>query len=100
MLRLTLMGRSSERGPGMPGTRHELAAAAPARVTTVQGWRDLSALEPALDALQRAAGIPVTARLAWCAAALMAGRDNLPPLLAVRGPGGPLLAGAAGGAPR
>ena len=36
----------------MPGTRHELAAAAPARVTTVQGWRDLRALEPALDALQ------------------------------------------------
>src|SRR6185437_2869066 len=36
----------------MPGTRHELAAAAPARVTTVRGWRDLSALEPALVALR------------------------------------------------
>src|SRR6185503_10829255 len=72
----------------MPGTRHELAAAAPARVTTVQGWRDLSALEPALDALQRAAGIPVTARLAWWRAALMADRDIVPLLLAMRGQDG------------
>src|SRR6201987_4920491 len=72
----------------MPGTRHELAAAAPARGTTVRGWRDLSALEPALDALQRAAGIPVTARLAWWRAALMADRDIVPLLLAMRGPGG------------
>src|ERR1700750_1946138 len=94
MLRLTLMGRSSERGPGMPGTRHELAAAAPARVTTVQGWRDLSALEPALDALQRAAGIPVTARLAWWRAALMADRDIVPLLLAMRGLDGTFLAAA------
>src|ERR1700754_4352452 len=78
----------------MPGTRHELAAAAPARVTTVQGWRDLRALEPALDALQRAAGIPVTARLAWWRAALMADRDIVSPLLAVRGWGATLMAAA------
>lgn len=78
----------------MPGTRHELAAAAPARVTTVRGWRDLSALEPALDALQRAAGIPVTARLAWWRAALMADRDIVPLLLAMRGLDGTFLAAA------
>src|ERR1700742_1818349 len=78
----------------MPGTRHELAAAAPARVTAVRGWRDLRALEPALDALQRAAGIPVTARLAWWRAALMADRDIIPLLLAMRGPGGTLMAAA------
>ena len=58
----------------MPGTRHEPAAAA---LTTVRGWRDLRALEPALDTLQRAAGIPVTARLAWWRAARMAGK--MPP---------------------
>ena len=78
----------------MPGTRHEPAAAAPARVTTVRGWRDLRALEPALDALQRAAGIPVTARLAWWRAALRADRDIVPLLLALRGPGGTLTAAA------
>ncbi len=78
----------------MPGTRHELAAAAPARVTTVHGWRDLRALEPGLDALQRAAGIPVTARLAWWRAALMADRDIVPLLLAMRGLGGTLMAAA------
>ena len=78
----------------MPGTRHEPAAAASARVTTVRGWRDLRALEPALDALHRAAGIPVTARLAWWRAALMADRDIVPLLLALRGPGGTLMAAA------
>src|ERR1700748_3860306 len=94
---LTLMrGGPSERGPGMPGTRHEPAAAGPARVATVRGWRDLRALEPALDALQRAAGIPVTARLAWWRAALMADRDIVPLLLAMRGLGGTLLAAALG----
>jgi Acetyltransferase (GNAT) domain len=78
----------------MPGTRHEPAAAAPARVTTVRGWRDLRALEPALDALQRAAGIPVTARLAWWRAAFMADRDIVPLLLALRGLGGTFMAAA------
>src|SRR4029077_10192094 len=87
-------GRSHERGPGMPGTRHEPAAAAPARVTTVRGWRDLRALEPALDVLYRAAGIPVTARLAWWRAALIADRDSVPLLLALHGPGGTITAGA------
>ena len=72
----------------MPGTRHEPAATASARVTTVRGWRDLRALEPALDALYRAAGIPVTARLAWWRAALMADRDIVPLLLALRGQDG------------
>src|SRR5512133_3895943 len=95
MPRLILMrGGPSERGPGMPGTWHEPAAAAPARVTTVRGWRDLRALEPALDALQRTAGIPVTARLAWWRAALMADRDIVPLLLARRGRGGTLMAAA------
>ena len=78
----------------MPGTRHEPAAAAPARLTTVRGWRDLRALEPALDTLQRAAGIPVTARLAWWRAALMADRDIVPLLLALRGLGGTFMAAA------
>jgi hypothetical protein len=60
----------------------------------VRGWRDLRALEPALDALQRAAGIPVTARLAWWRAAFMADRDIVPLLLALRGLGGTLTAAA------
>src|SRR5256884_585488 len=68
----------------MPGTRHEPAAAAPARVTTVRGWRDLRTLEPALDALHRAAGIPVTARLAWSRAAFLT-----PGWRVGRGPPGP-----------
>src|SRR5258705_9610647 len=89
-------GRSHERGPGMPGTRHEPAAAASARVTTVRGWRDLRALEPALDVLYRAAGIPVTARLAWWRAALIADRDSGPLLLALRGPGRTVTAGGRG----
>ncbi len=87
-------GWSSERGPGMPGTRHEPAVAAPARVATVRGWRDLRALEPALHTLHQAAGIPVTARLAWWRAALMADRDAIPLLLALPGPGGTLTAAA------
>jgi hypothetical protein len=78
----------------MPGTRHEPAAAAPAPVTTVHGWRELHTLEPALDSLQRTAGIPVTARLAWWRAALMTDRDIVPLLLALRGPGGTLTAAA------
>ena len=60
----------------------------------MRGWRDLRALEPALDALQRTAGIPVTARLAWWRAALMADRDIVPMLLALRGLGGTLMAAA------
>ena len=62
--------------------------------TTVRGWRDLRALEPALDTLHQAAGIPVTARLAWWRAALMADRDTVPLLLALPGPGGTLTAAA------
>src|SRR5258705_13176386 len=94
---LTLMrGGPSERGPGMPGARHEPAAAALARVTPVRGWRDLRALEPALDVLYRAAGIPVTAPLAWGRAALMADRDSVPLLLGLRGPGRTVTAGGRG----
>jgi Acetyltransferase (GNAT) domain len=76
----------------MPGTRHEPAATAPAGVATVRGWRELRALEPALDALHRTAGLPVTARLAWWRAALMADREAVPLLLALRGPGETLIA--------
>src|ERR1700751_2954502 len=76
---LTVMrGGPSERGPGMPGTRHEPAAAAPARVTTVRGWCELRVLERAVDALHQTAGLPVTSRLAWWRAALIADRDTVP----------------------
>jgi hypothetical protein len=78
----------------MPGTRHEPAAAAPARVPTVRGWHDLRTLEPALHTLHQAAGIPVTARLAWWRAALTADRDTVPLLLTLPGPGGTLTAAA------
>jgi hypothetical protein len=78
----------------MPGTRHEPAAAARARVTTLCGWRDLRPHEPALEALQRAAGTPVTARLAWWRAAATADSGTVPLLLALRGPGGALIAAA------
>ena len=78
----------------MPGTRHEPAAGTPARVTTVRGWCELRALERAVDALHQTAGLPVTARLAWWRAALMADRDTVPLLLAMPGPGGTLMAAA------
>src|ERR1700751_843792 len=88
---LTLMrGGPSERGPGMPGTRHEPAAAASARVSTVRGWRDLRTRDPALRTLHQVAGIPVTARLAWWRTALMADPDTVPLLLTLPGPGGTL----------
>jgi hypothetical protein len=78
----------------MPGTRHEPAAAAPAQATIVSGWRALSALEPAIETLQRAAGIPVTARVSWWRAALMADRGAVPVGLTLAGPGGTLTAAA------
>src|SRR5260370_1067598 len=68
----------SERGPGMPGTRHEPATAAPAQVKILSGWRDLRTLEPAIETLQRAAGTPVTARFSWWRAALAAERGAVP----------------------
>jgi Acetyltransferase (GNAT) domain len=77
----------------MPGTRHE-PATAPARVTTRRGWRAMGPLEPALEALHRAAGTPVTARLAWWRAAVAADPGAVPLLLALRGPGGTLTAAA------
>ena len=77
----------------MPGTRHE-PATAPARVTTRRGWRAMRPLEPALEALHRAAGTPVTARLAWWRAAVAADPGIVPLLLALRGPGGTLTAAA------
>jgi hypothetical protein len=49
-------------------------------------------LEPALEALHRAAGTPVTARLAWWRAAIAAGPGAVPLLLALRGHGGTLTA--------
>jgi hypothetical protein len=77
----------------MPGTRHEPAAAAPARVTTLRGWRAMHPHEPAVEALQRTAGTPVTARLAWWRAAVTAD-GTVPLLLALRGRGGTLIAAA------
>src|SRR5712691_11309016 len=84
----------SERGPGMPGTRHEPATAAPAQVKILSGWRDLRTLEPAIETLQRAAGTPVTARFSWWRAALAAERGAVPVGLTLAGPGGTLIATA------
>jgi hypothetical protein len=75
----------------MPGTRHE-PATAPARVTTRRGWRAMRPLEPALEALHRAAGTLVTARLNWWRAACAADPGTVPLLLALRGHGGTLTA--------
>src|SRR5215469_12622697 len=88
-----MRGGPSERGPGMPGTRHGPAAAA-ARVTTRYGWHAMHPLEPALEVLHRAAGTPVTARLTWWRAAAMADPRAVPLLLALPGPGGTLRAAA------
>jgi len=78
----------------MPGTWHEPAAAARAQVTILSDWHALRPLEPALDALHRAAGTPVTARLAWWRAAVMADRGAVPVVLSRSGPGGTLIAAA------
>jgi hypothetical protein len=51
-------------------------------------------LEPALEALHRAAGTLVTARLAWWRAAVAADPGTVPLLLALRGRGGTLTAAA------
>ena len=77
----------------MPGTRHEPAATAPARVTTLRGWPAMHPHEPAVEALQRAAGTPVTARLAWWRAAVTTD-GTVPLLLALRGRGGTVIAAA------
>jgi len=77
----------------MPGTRHE-PATTPARVTTRRGWRAMRPLEPALEALHRAASTPVTARLAWWRAAVAADPGAVPLLLALRGHGGTVTAAA------
>jgi hypothetical protein len=77
----------------MPGMRHG-PATAPVRVTTWRGWYAMGPLEPALEALHRAAGTPVTARLAWWRAAVTADPGAIPLLLAVPGPGGTLTAAA------
>ena len=78
----------------MPGTWHEPAGAAHAQVTILGGWRALRPLEPALEALQRAAGTPVTARLPWWRSAVTADRGAVPVLLRRPGPGGTLRAAA------
>ncbi len=77
----------------MPGTRHE-PATAPARVMTRRGWRAMRPLEPALEALHRAAGTPVTARLAWWRAAVTANPGTVPLVLALRGQRGTITAAA------
>jgi hypothetical protein len=78
----------------MPGTWHEPAAAARAQVTILSDWRALRPFEPAVDALHRAAGTPVTARLAWWHSAAMASRGAVPVLVTRRGPGRTLRAAA------
>ena len=75
----------------MPGTRHE-PAAAPARVMTRRGWRAMRPHEPALEALHRTAGTPVTARLAWWRAAVAADPGAVPLVLALCGHGGTITA--------
>jgi len=76
----------------MPGTWHERPAAVRTRVITARGWPALRSHEPALEALHRDAGTPVTARLAWWRAAVMADPGVEPLLLAVPGSGGTLRA--------
>lgn len=78
----------------MPGTWHEPAAAARAKVTILSDWDALRPLEPAIEALHRAAGTPVTARLPWWRSAVMADRGAVPLLLTRPGPGGTLRAAA------
>jgi len=78
----------------MPGTWHVPAAAARAQVTILSDWHALRPLEPAVDALHRATGTPVTARLAWWHSAAMANRGAVPVLLRRPGPGGTLRAAA------
>jgi len=78
----------------MPRTWHEPAAAARVQVTILNDWHALRPLEPAVDALHRATGTPVTARLAWWHSAAMASRGAVPVLLTRRGPDGALRAAA------
>jgi len=78
----------------MPRTWHEPAAAARVQVAILKDWRALRPYEPAVDALHRATGTPVTARLAWWYSAAMANRGAVPVLLTRRGPGGTLRAAA------
>ncbi len=78
----------------MPGTWHEPAAATRAQVTILSDWRALRPLEPAIAALHRAAGTPVTARLSWWRSAVMADHGAVPVVLSRPGPGGTLSAAA------
>jgi hypothetical protein len=78
----------------MPGTWHKPAAAARAQVTILSDWRALLPLEPAIEALHRAAGTPVTARLSWWRSVVMADHGAVPLLLTRLGPGGTLRAAA------
>ena len=76
----------------MPGTWRERPAAARTPVIAARGWAALRSHEPALEALHRDAGTPVTARLAWWRAAVLADPGAEPLLLAVPGPGGTVRA--------
>ena len=78
----------------MPRTWHEPAAAARVQVTILNDWRALRPYEPAVDALHRVTGTPVTARLAWWHSAAVANRGAVPVLLTRRGPGGMIRAAA------
>ena len=64
----------------MPGTQHEPAAAASAQPIIQTGWSAVDSLEPAVEALHRAAGTPVTARLAWWRSVMREDGDVLPVL--------------------
>jgi hypothetical protein len=76
----------------MPGTWHEPAVAARAQVTILSDWHALRPLEPAIEALHRAAGTPVTARLSWWRSAVMADPGAVPMVLSRPGPGSTLTA--------
>jgi hypothetical protein len=78
----------------MPGTWHGPAAAARAQVRVLSGWHALRPLEPAIEALHRAAGTPLTARLSWWRSAVMAHHGAVPVLLSRPGSGGTLSAAA------
>src|SRR6266513_5776236 len=87
-------GAPQREGSGMPGTRHEPAAAASAQIDIRSGWRALGPREPAVEKLHQIAGTPVTARLAWWRSAVMSDPGAVPVLLALPAPGDAIRAAA------